>query len=63
MSNSNECLIIGYDQTDDLDMTCLTVAKRINKDRMIIVNTFFGKEAEELYETLTKERPSQIIHI
>jgi hypothetical protein len=30
---------------------------------MIIVNTFFGKEAEELYEHLTKERPAQVIDI
>ena len=63
MPNISDCLIIGYDQSNDLDMSCLSVAKRISKDRMVILNTFFGKEAEELYERLTKERPAQVIEV
>lgn len=63
MPNISDCLIIGYDQSNDLDMSCLSVVKRISKDRMVILNTFFGKEAEELYERLTKERPAQVIEV
>lgn len=63
MLNKSESLIIGYDESDTADYTCLTVARRVSKDRMEVVNTFFGKEAEELYEWLTKERPAQVTNI
>ncbi len=63
MSNKSDCLIVGYDESDNHDYTCLTVTRRVSKDRMVVVKTIFGKEAEELYKYLIKDKPAQVVDI
>lgn len=59
MPNISETYLIGYDQSDTGDCPCLTVVKRIiDKDRLTVVNTFLGKEAEELYKHLIHTKPA-----
>lgn len=57
MINISESFTIGYDQADGTDTACLTVVKRLSKDRLTVANTFFGEEAAELYKKLTETRP------
>jgi hypothetical protein len=63
MPNISESFLIGYDKSDGRDYSCLTVVKRVSKERLIVVNTLFGKEADEMYEKLVTENPNPIIHI
>jgi hypothetical protein len=58
MPNISETYLIGYDQSDNSDYSCLTIVKRVDKDRLVVVNTFLGKEAEELYNKLIHGKPS-----
>ena len=63
MPNISECFLIGYDKSDGRDYSCLTVVKRVSKDRLVVVNTFFGKEADEIYEKMVTDNPNAIIDI
>lgn len=63
MPNISESFLIGYDKSDGRDYSCLTVVKRVSKERLVVVNTLFGKEADEMYEKLVTENPNPIIHI
>lgn len=58
MPNISETYLIGYDQSEGNDYPCLTVVKRVSKDRLTVVNTFIGKEAEELYNKLVHGTPA-----
>lgn len=44
-------LIIGYDEGDK-DESCLTVGVVRSDGKIRIINTLYGKEAEETYKTL-----------
>ena len=45
-------LIIGFDYTEQEDITCLAVA-RLSGEKVEVLRIFHGQEAEELYEKLT----------
>ena len=48
-------LVIGYDKAEGKDRQALTVV-RINNRGTWIVNQFYDKEAEEIYNKLTEPR-------
>jgi hypothetical protein len=58
MPGISETYLIGYDQSDNSDYSCLTVIKRVDKDRLVVVNTFLGNEAEDLYNRLIHTEPT-----
>lgn len=47
----NKNLIISYDEGDK-DESCLTVGVVRSDGKIRIINTLYGKEAEETYKTL-----------
>lgn len=47
----NKNLIISYDEGDK-DESCLTVGVIRSDGKIRIINTLYGKEAEETYKTL-----------
>lgn len=58
--SKEDSLIIGYDISEDKDHTCLMVARN-NGDKTIILNNFYDKEAEEIYEKLTSKEINKSI--
>ena len=58
MSKISETYLIGYDQSGKSEYACLTIVKRVDKDRLVVVNTFLGKEAEELHNKLVFNNPN-----
>lgn len=51
-----DSLVIGYDNSNGKDHTCLVVGRKSGRG-IIITNEFFDEEAEEIYNKLTnKER-------
>lgn len=51
----SESYIIGIDISDNGDESVLTVS-RLNGNKMTVVNTFTGEEAEWMYERLTNQK-------
>ena len=47
------CFLFGYDFTDGKDESIILVGQIDNKGNIEIINTFQGKEAEELFAKLT----------
>lgn len=45
---------IGYDFSNDKDVSCIVIAKKGRG--YTIINTFYGKEAEDVYKTLIGEK-------
>ena len=45
---------VGYDFSNDKDLSCLVVIEKKGRGYSII-NTFYGKEAENLYKTLIEK--------
>lgn len=54
MSNINECYTVGFDISDDKDMSVAVVLRR-DKDGLKQVNIFEGDDAEDLYLKLTNQ--------
>lgn len=52
MLSQSETLIIGFDAADGRDISCLTVLRWADT-KLLVANTFYGKEAEEMYKHLT----------
>jgi hypothetical protein len=48
----SETIIIGVDISNDKDISCVQVAKQTGSS-FEVVNTFYGEEAEKMYEMLT----------
>lgn len=49
-----DSLIIGYDESKEIDHTCLTVVRRINGITYVL-NQLYDEEAKEVYEKLVKK--------
>ena len=47
-----DSLIIGFDKTEDKDITCMVVGRKCDQG-IHIVNAFIGQEAEDMYQRLT----------
>ncbi len=45
---------VGYDFSNNKDLSCLVVIEKKGRGYSII-NTFYGKEEEDLYKTLTEK--------
>lgn len=56
----NDCLIIGYDYSRDMDHTMLLVSKRVG-DKMQIINSYQDAEAREMYHKLITQAPKGLI--
>lgn len=56
--NISESLLIGFDYGGD-DVACLTVVKR-KKDKLEVVNAFYGNAAKYMYQTLLGLPPNTI---
>lgn len=52
MLEKSETLLIGFDCTNDRDLSCLAVSK-ITGDKLTVTKLFYGQEAEEMYNKLT----------
>ena len=48
-------LVIGYDKAEDKDSHALIVSRKIGRG-LWIINEFYDKEAEEIYNKLTKPK-------
>jgi len=48
-------LVIGYDKAEDKDSQALIVSRKIGRG-LWIINEFYDKEAEEIYNKLTKPK-------
>ena len=51
----SESYIVGVDIAEDRDLSVLMVS-RLDGNKMAIVHTFNGSEAEEMYERLTNQK-------
>lgn len=51
----SESYIIGVDISENRDLSVLMVS-RLDQNKMTIVHTFNGSEAEEMYERLTNQK-------
>ena len=49
----SECFIVSYDFTNGKDESIMSVGQKDIKGNIEIINTFQGKEAEELFAKLT----------
>lgn len=50
---NEDCLIIGYDMSENKDHTTLIVARPIQNTRgMLILNEFIDEEAKEIHKKL-----------
>lgn len=47
-----DCLVIGFDKTEDKDITVMVVGRKDDKG-LHIINAFIGQEAEDMYKQLT----------
>lgn len=47
-----DCLIVGYDSTEEKDLTGLSIGRK-TENGIEIINTVFGEKAEKLYNYLT----------
>lgn len=56
--NISESLLIGFNYSGG-DTACLTVVKR-KKDKLEVVNTFYGNAAKYMYQTLLGLPPNTI---
>lgn len=48
-----DCLIIGYDESEETDHICLTVVRRVNGITHVI-NQVYDEEAKQIYNKLIK---------
>lgn len=46
-----DCLIIGYDESEETDHICLTVVRRVNGITYVL-NQLYDEEAKQIYSKL-----------
>ena len=49
----SECFLVSYDFTGGKDKSIMSIGQKDIKGNIEIINTFQGKEAEELFAKLT----------
>lgn len=50
---SEDCLIIGYDISEEKEHSVLIIGRSIGNGAFQIINEYLDKEAEEVYNKLT----------
>lgn len=55
----SESLIIGYDSSNGTDISALSVV-RFNGTKRTMLNTFFGEEADLMYDRLTRDKTGRV---
>lgn len=56
----NDNFVITYDKSNGTDLSCLTIMKK-HEDKVEVINSFFGEEAEIMYDFYKKSRFSHVI--
>lgn len=56
LNKTSDKLYIGIDMGDREDDACMVITRKKGND-LEVVNTIYGKEAEDLYDMLTIESP------
>lgn len=57
--NISESLLIGFDYCEN-DEACLTVVRR-KKDKLEVINTYYGEAAIQIYDMLTSRATTKAI--
>lgn len=58
----SKCLLIGVDISDGKDMSALQVSERVGQG-MVVRNTFYGEEAEWMYDRLVGKEAGEYVTI
>lgn len=53
--HETQSVLVGYDCTNGVDKSTLIVGQKKPNKPIKILNSFFGKEAEELWNKLTRK--------
>ena len=58
----SESLMIGYDSNSGTDISALSVV-RLQGTKRTVLNTFFGEEADWMYDYLTNDKTDRVKRI
>ena len=56
--STTESVIVAYDYTNGVDKALLLVGKKKPNETMEVINAFAGKEAADIWATLTTKKES-----
>lgn len=59
---TSDCLVIGYERSDNSDVASLIIARRAPRNGgLTVINSYYGEEAIVMYEKLVTENPNKKI--